>query len=195
MSLPLLSNAGAPTNGRNEKQRVTPGGTISGGTFKITFETKQTGDIAWNASAAAVQAALEALSNVEVGDVIVTGGPVETAYFEIEFTQNLGGVDRTAVTIQSSLTGAAPTLTVTTPTAGITGTFRGSKPGQKMQDTVNGIIYENTGTAASPVWTVPAAGGTTDFVIPAGWANPSYTDSTHMPLNGGKNYSFGPVTT
>lgn len=155
----LLQHAGAPTDGVNEVQRLTPGGTISGGSFKITFEGQQTAAIAWNAAASVVQAALEALSNVDEGDVIVTGGPVNAAFVAIEFTRHLGGADRTQVTAQSSLTGAAPTLTPSTSIPGVTGTFRGAQPGDKVEDTLNGVVYVNTGTAAAPVWTVPVTGG------------------------------------
>jgi hypothetical protein len=152
-SYPILSKAGAPTNGVNEVQRLTPGGTISGGTFRLTFEGQQTGDIAWDATAAQVQAALEAISNVGPDDVAVTGGPVQTAFLAVEFTQSLGGSDRTQMTVQSSLTGSAPTLTPSTTTAGVEGSFRGAPVGTKLEDTTNSKIYINTGTAWAPAWT------------------------------------------
>lgn len=67
-----------------ETQALTFGGTVSGGTFTITVTrlgmTKTTAAIAFNAAAIAVQGALEALDNVEPGDVVVTGGPGPTAY-------------------------------------------------------------------------------------------------------------------
>jgi len=154
---PMLALAGAPTDGRDEIQRLTPGGTVSGGTFKITFEGQQTDSIAWNATPGEVKAALEALSNVGAGDVVVAGGPVNAAFISITFTKNLGGVNRTEVTVQSSLTGTNPTLTPSTPTGGILGSFRGAQPGCLLQDTTNGILYHNSGTRAAPVWTVPAA--------------------------------------
>lgn len=46
----------------------------SGGTYTITFNGETTGNIAYNANAATVQNAMEALDHVGVGDVIVTGG-------------------------------------------------------------------------------------------------------------------------
>ena len=53
----------------NETQtvRVT---NATGGTFTLTFDGQTTAPIAFNATAAAVQAALEALSNIEPGDVV-----------------------------------------------------------------------------------------------------------------------------
>lgn len=155
VAYPLLTGTAAPTNGVNEVQRITPGGTISGGTWQITFETQQTAAIAWNATAAAVQAALEALSNVEPGDVVVTGGPLASAAFDITYTRKLGGIDRTQITLQSSLTGSAPTITPSTVTAGVRGTYRGAQGGALFVDTTNGRLYENSGTAHAPVWTEP----------------------------------------
>jgi hypothetical protein len=83
------------------------------GTWTITYSGQTTSALAWNASAAAVQAALEALSNIDVGDVVVTkSGFVYT----LTFAGSLGNV--AAVTIGSgSLTGAT-SVTVTTSTAG-----------------------------------------------------------------------------
>lgn len=46
---------------------------VAGGTFTLTFSGQTTGNIAYNASAATVQTALEALSNIAPGDVTVTG--------------------------------------------------------------------------------------------------------------------------
>lgn len=45
------------------------------GTFKLTYSGQQTSALQYNATAAQVQAALEALSNIAPGDVLVTGGP------------------------------------------------------------------------------------------------------------------------
>lgn len=49
------------------------GGTNTGGTFTLTFGAQTTGGIAWNATAATVQAAIVALSSVLGGNVEVTG--------------------------------------------------------------------------------------------------------------------------
>lgn len=50
-------------------------GTPTAGTFTITYSGQTTAGIAFDADAAAVRAALEALSNVEEGDFYVIGGP------------------------------------------------------------------------------------------------------------------------
>lgn len=53
---------------RNEVQNLTNDGT--GGTFNLTFDGQVTAEIAFDATAAALESALEALSNIE--DVVVT---------------------------------------------------------------------------------------------------------------------------
>jgi hypothetical protein len=58
----------------NEFQQLSIVGNPSGGSFTLTFGGQTTGQIPYNATAAQVQAALVALSNVEPADVLVTGG-------------------------------------------------------------------------------------------------------------------------
>jgi hypothetical protein len=60
----------------NEIDTITPSGTVSGGNWTITVEGETTGNIAHNANAATIQAAIEALGGVDKGDVVVTGGPL-----------------------------------------------------------------------------------------------------------------------
>ena len=57
----------------NEVQVVTLTGGATGGTFTLTYSGQTTSAIAYNASAATVDAALEALSNIGAGDVSVAG--------------------------------------------------------------------------------------------------------------------------
>lgn len=55
------------------------------------------------------------------------------------------------------LNGLSATVTLTNagaPTNGTNGTGAGvALPGQLLQDTTNGVLYQNTGTQASPAWT------------------------------------------
>lgn len=101
----------------NDEVEVVTLASATGGTFRLTFAGQQTAALAYNASAAAVQAALEALSNIAPGDVSVTGsagGP-----YTILFTGSYAREDVTAITADgTALTGSSPTITVTTPTAG-----------------------------------------------------------------------------
>ena len=57
----------------------------SGGTFTLTFQGQTTAPLAYNATAAQVQAALEALADVGAGDVVASGGPVSTANVSVNF--------------------------------------------------------------------------------------------------------------
>lgn len=97
----------------DEVQVVTEGG--SGLTsFTLTYSGQTTASIAAAASAATVQNALVALSNVAPGDVIVTGangGP-----YTVTFSQLLGGSNVTQMT--ATPTGGTGTVTVTTSTGG-----------------------------------------------------------------------------
>lgn len=56
-------------------QTVTISGSPTGGTFTLTYAGQTTAGIAYNATAAVVRSALEALSNLDAGDVAVFGGP------------------------------------------------------------------------------------------------------------------------
>lgn len=70
-----------------------------------------------------MQAALEALSNIAPGDVIVTGGPGGTTPLTVEFTGAYASTDVTQMTADStSLTGGTHTATVATSRAGVAAT-------------------------------------------------------------------------
>lgn len=56
-------------------QQAVVSGQPTGGTFTLTFAGQTTAPIAHDANAATVQAALEALSNIAPGDVVVTTDP------------------------------------------------------------------------------------------------------------------------
>lgn len=100
--------------GANEVQAITIDAT--GGTFTVTFDGQTTTAIAFGASAATLLAALEALSNVEPGDVEVTKvGSV----FSVRFVGQYAGIDIDPMTTDDALlTGGAATAVVTTTTPG-----------------------------------------------------------------------------
>jgi hypothetical protein len=101
----------------NEVQTVTITGGPTGGTFTLTWSGQTTAAIAYNATAAAVQAALEALSNIAPGDVVVTGnagGPYTLTWGGTQL-----GEDVAAPTATGSFTGGTtPGVTIATTTAG-----------------------------------------------------------------------------
>jgi hypothetical protein len=106
----------------NEVQRVAITGSPTGGTFRLTFDGQTTAGIAYNANAAAVQAALEALPNITPGDVLCTGGTLPGTPVDVEFRGQYRQTNVPAMTADGTgLTGgSSPTVTVTTVTAGVT---------------------------------------------------------------------------
>lgn len=109
--------------GTNEVQTVTITGTPTGGTYTLTFSGQTTAPIAFNATAGAVQTALEGLSNIDVGDVATAGGPHPDTPITVTFQGQYAGTDVPQMTADSSgLTGGtSPTVTVTTTTPGAAG--------------------------------------------------------------------------
>jgi hypothetical protein len=93
----------------------------TGGTFTITFGGQTTAGIAYNAAAGVAQAALEALSSIGVGNIIVTKD--SALVFRLHFTGLLAGTNVGAVTTTATgLTGGGTSATVTVPVTGAAGT-------------------------------------------------------------------------
>lgn len=111
--------------GTAELQTLTATGTVSGGSYTLTFNGLTTAAIAYNATAAVVQTALEALSNVVPGDVLVGGGPFPATPLTFTFFGNYIG-DAPALSIQTgSLTGSTPGAGFATTTPGVAGAADG----------------------------------------------------------------------
>lgn len=103
----------------NEVQQVAITGGPTGGTFTLTFSGQTTAPIAYNAAAAAVQAALEGLSNLDPGDVLCTGGALPGTAVLVEFRGNYAATDVPAMTATPSFSGgSSPAVVITTPTPG-----------------------------------------------------------------------------
>lgn len=107
------------------------------GTFTITVNGQTTAGIAFNATAAAVQSALEALSNVEVGDVVAVqtaGANLGAALAVVTLTWGglLAGQDIAISIATGGLTGNPPVLATTV--AG------GVAQGQGT-DTIRGFVW------------------------------------------------------
>jgi hypothetical protein len=116
--------AGVPAApGTNEVQTVTITGTPTGGDFTLTFDGQTTADIAYNASASAVQSALEALSSIGAGNVLCAGGALPGTAVTVTFQDALGGTSVAAMTADDSgLTGGTtPAVAVTETTPGAVG--------------------------------------------------------------------------
>lgn len=105
----------------NAVQTLTASGTVSGGTFTLTYNGQTTAPIAFNASAAAIQAALVLLSNIgSTANVACAGGALPGTPVTVTFQGLLGNQPQPLMTVTSSLTGTTPALTPTTTTTGQT---------------------------------------------------------------------------
>lgn len=150
-----IANAGPPTDGVDEVQRLTS--TATGGTFAVTFINPFTGrsattaPIVWNATAAAIQAALRALPNMPAAGVVGSGGPLNSAFVAVAFAGALSGMDIAPMTVDNALA-TGGTVVQSTTTAGVAGTGRGQVTGGLLIDTVTPKVHQNAGTAEKPVW-------------------------------------------
>ena len=97
--------------GKNEKQTISRDEGVTGGTFTLTAAAETTGNIAFDATGADIQAALVLLSTIGVGQVSVTGpagGP-----WVVEFTGTLAHTDVLALTGDgTNLVGDVKTVTI-----------------------------------------------------------------------------------
>jgi hypothetical protein len=97
--------------GTDTVETVTINGAPTGGTFTLTFGGQTTSALAYNATAAQVQAALVALSSIGAGNVTVTGaagGP-----YTVTFVGVFAGLAQALMTHTDSLTGGtSPSVTV-----------------------------------------------------------------------------------
>lgn len=101
----------------NEVQTLTVTGGPTGGTFTITWSGQTTAALAYNATAAQVQTALEALSNIAPGDVAVTGaagGPWTLTWGGTQLGENVAQ----PTTTETFTGGTTPDITIATTTAG-----------------------------------------------------------------------------
>lgn len=105
----------------NEVQSLATTGTPTGGFFKLSFKGYTTPNIAFNAVAAVVQAALEALSSIGTTGVTVTGGPGPATPYVVTFQNQLGFQAVPLLTPDSTgyTGGTTPLMTATRTTPGI----------------------------------------------------------------------------
>lgn len=125
----------------DEVQTITEGG--SGLTsFTLTFSGQTTGSIAAAATAAAVQTALEALSNIGEGNVTVTGsagGPYTVTFKGDLANQNVAQMTATP-------TGGTGTVTIATSTAG------GADASSDGREVLAGFLYTDQKVPAEGGW-------------------------------------------
>lgn len=104
--------------GTNEVQTITVTGSPTGGTYTLSFGGQTTAGIPWNATAAQVKTALDALSSIDVGDVATAGGPHPATPITVTFGGGFEGTDVAQMTSSSTglAGGTTPAATVTTTT-------------------------------------------------------------------------------
>lgn len=92
---------GSQAAGTNEVQTLAKTGTVSSGTFTISFQGQTTAAIAFGETAANIITALNLLSNVDSGDITATGGPAGTADVVFTFAGRYAGVNVPLMTVNS----------------------------------------------------------------------------------------------
>lgn len=109
--------------GTNEVQSISHNYTATGATGgTITWSGSTTAALPFNATAAAVKAALEALPNIEVGDIDTAGGPWPAA-ITVAFKGRYSYTDVAAMTASAGTWTGGTTITITTPTPGVAANF------------------------------------------------------------------------
>lgn len=111
----------APYGGSTEEvQTLTITGGPTGGTYTLTYSGQTTATIPYNATAAQVRTALEALSNIGAGNVTTAGGAHPGTPITVTFTGTLANTNVAQMTANSAgLTGGtSPTVTPSTTTGG-----------------------------------------------------------------------------
>lgn len=103
------------TAGTNEVQTLTISGTPTGGSYTLRYKGVSTAPLAHNALAAAIQTALQGLSSVGSGNLLVSG----TGPFVITAAGAFAGQELERIQVTSALTGGStPTATIVKTTKG-----------------------------------------------------------------------------
>lgn len=123
-------------------------GNPSGGTFTLTYSGQTTSALAYSASPAVVQAALEALSNIAPGDVTVTG--VAGVYYKVTFAGALAATDVDEITGDGAALTPASVVSVDTIVEG--DASPASNEIQLIQLRQNPITYADDWTPITNGW-------------------------------------------
>jgi len=117
------SPLGLTTTGVSAVQTLTVTGTPTGGTFRLSFRGIKTAAIAYNAAAATVQAALEAIVSVGAGNIVGSGGALPGTAVILTFAGTLALGPQPLVVFETAdnlfTGGTLPTGSVASTTVGI----------------------------------------------------------------------------
>lgn len=145
---PVVVAAVAASGAVNEIQVVTLSPVPSGGTFPLTLGASTTASIAYNASAATVQAALEGLASIGVGNATVTGsagGPWTVTFVVGKAATNMSQMTGDGASLTASATESFTASTVTASTG--PNHYDESKNWSPVGVPITGdaVIFEDTG--------------------------------------------------
>ncbi|MFP6762418.1 MAG: hypothetical protein VB858_02330, partial [Planctomycetaceae bacterium] len=179
-TIPLAHNADVATVlaalrsltslGTDEVQSITIDPTFTGsGTFALTFDGDMTGAIPHSATAAQIDAALETLPSINLGDmasdnVTVAGTNLVTGDIQVTFVNQLGGRDVSDITVDSTgLTNNEHQQVAITggPTGGtFTLSFDPDGPGAMAAETTNPIAHNaDAATVQAALQSLASLGG------------------------------------
>lgn len=140
----------------DEVQLITKSGTVTSGTFTITYSGQTTAAIPFDASADDIEDYLSLLSNVLPGDIIVTGGPISVTPAILTFQGALAGTNVGEVTIGSgSLVGGGTYVPSTSQAGGVAAAV--SSVAQRPASRMQADIYIDTSFAGIGVTKVTHA--------------------------------------
>lgn len=121
LSFPLIANLTGEdvteSGGTSEVQTLTATGPPTAGSFTITYDGQTATGVAFNATATAIRDKLASLSNLDAGDITVTGGPINTTPVVVTFDLAEGDVPVMSIN-NAGLTGGTVAVATTTPGAG-----------------------------------------------------------------------------
>jgi type 1 glutamine amidotransferase/PKD repeat protein len=155
-----------------------------GGTYTITFQGQTTAPIAYNANGATVQAALEALSNIDPGDVSVTGNNGSTGNLTVQFRGQYYQVNVDQMTTDASGLTASGTTAATAPVNTTlqggwiygpwTDARRSAQNTNDLRGKVNRIHVEEDGSYTIPAGNLfaPGTANTRPEIYAMGFRNP-----------------------
>jgi len=204
--------------GVNEVQSVTITGGPTGGDFTLTYAGQTTGAIAFDATAAAVDTALEALSNIEVGDVAVTGdagGPYTVTFGGALAFTNVAEMTASGAGLTG---GTTPAVAIATVTAGVaydsfTLTYSGQTTSAIFWDAsaanvtsalealsnieVGDVVVTKVSAADGGVYTLTFAGALADTNVAQLTSTPTGCAVAHATSTGGGTTTdlTGPIPT
>ncbi len=153
----LISSA--PTNGTNEIQRITFGGTaVDSTTFKLAWNGRVTSSILWTSDGdadldTAIQHALIPIFGANNTQTVIGTLSSGVGYVNVTF---IGAYAKKPVggTMTVSVNNTSGTIAVTKPTPGVMASYRSAVSGAELIETDIPAFFRNTSTTQfSPTWT------------------------------------------